>query len=146
MSVVTFHVNVPDPLAYACRLLRKATSLGSRITVTGELETLRRLDSVLWTFSPLEFVPHCWDSAPESMRLASPVVLASDLAQLPPASAVLHLGGALPPALNQPDAPFDKIIEVVGQGAHQVQQARLRWRAYQALGHTMVHHDLAQAA
>ena len=35
MTEVEFHVNVPDRLQYACRLLRKACRKGVRVAVTG---------------------------------------------------------------------------------------------------------------
>lgn len=149
MSEVAFHTHAPDPLGYACRLLRKALSLGHRVSVTGETAPLRELDVALWTFAPQEFIPHCWDSAPPAMREASPIVLHADPRQAPaPAPVLLHLGGPLPPALLGPDgagallARFEKIIEVVGQGADALPQARLRWRHYLALGHVVQHHPV----
>lgn len=147
MSAVTFHTNAPDPLGYTCRLLRKAVSLGSRVSVTGAPAALRELDQALWTFAALEFVPHCWDNASPTMRAASPIVLHSDPAQSPGAAPVLlHLGGPLPAPLQRDAAAlaqFDKIIEVVGQGADAVQQARQRWRDYLAQGHSVQHHLVA---
>ena len=58
MTEIAFHVNVPDRLAYACRLLRKAVRQGARVAVTAPPATLRGLDRALWTFEPTEFVPH----------------------------------------------------------------------------------------
>ena len=73
MTEVAFHFNAPDRLAYACRLLRKAVGSGARVVVTGEGGLLRELDTTLWTFAPLEFVPHCHSRA-------EPAVLAPVLA------------------------------------------------------------------
>jgi hypothetical protein len=36
MTEIAFHFNVPDKLAYSCRLLRKAYLSGARVVVTGE--------------------------------------------------------------------------------------------------------------
>ena len=58
MTEVAFHFNAPQKLAYACRLLRKAAASGAKVVVTGEPQLLRELDVALWTFAPLEFVPH----------------------------------------------------------------------------------------
>ena len=59
MTEVAFHFNAPDRMAYVCRLLRKAVASGARVVVTGMPEALRQLDTALWTFSPVDFVPHC---------------------------------------------------------------------------------------
>jgi len=59
MTEVAFHFNVPDKLSYGCRLLRKAWGSGAQVVVIGGPETLESLDLMLWTFSALEFVPHC---------------------------------------------------------------------------------------
>ena len=63
MTEVAFHFNMPDKVAYACRLVRKASRAGTRVVVTGEPTLLRSLDTELWTFSPLEFIPHCHASS-----------------------------------------------------------------------------------
>ena len=76
MTEVAFHFNAPDKVGYACRLLRKAVGAGSRVVVTAEDALLRRLDVSLWSFAPLEFLPHCHSSAQQQVLAASPVVLA----------------------------------------------------------------------
>jgi DNA polymerase-3 subunit chi len=141
MSQVTFHVNAPDPMAYACRLLRKAAGQGARVVVTGESDTLDRLDLALWTFAAQEFLPHCRSDAGPAMLQASSVVLAEVDQHLPQAPVLLHLGGPAPAASGD----FAKIIEIVGQGESDRLDARLRWKQYAALGHQMAHHDVAQA-
>jgi len=77
MTEIAFHFNAPDKLAYACRLLRKAVSSGAQVVVTGEPASLSALDTQLWTFAALEFVPHCRADSPVEQRLASPVILSA---------------------------------------------------------------------
>lgn len=44
---------------FACRLAEKAFRLGHRIHLhTGDADAARRLDALLWDFSPTGFVPH----------------------------------------------------------------------------------------
>ena len=140
MTQVTFHVNAPDPTAYTCRLLRKAASLGAKVMVTGAPDALDRLDLALWTFAPLEFVPHCRSAAPASVLQASPIVLSGPREKVPGASVLLHLGGPAPENPGQ----FEKIIEVVGQGMPDLQEARQRWKLYAGQGYDMVHHEVTQ--
>ena len=64
MTEVAFHFNAPDKLAYACRLLRKAVGSGARVVVTAPADVLARLNSLLWTFSQLDFIPHATQSDP----------------------------------------------------------------------------------
>ena len=40
MTEIRFYVNLQDPVGYACRLLRKAHGLGTRVVVTGDAATL----------------------------------------------------------------------------------------------------------
>ena len=51
MTEVTFHFNVPDKLGYACRLLRKAYAAGGPVGVVAPPDTLRALDTALWSSS-----------------------------------------------------------------------------------------------
>ena len=139
MTQVAFHFNAADKTAYTCRLLRKAAGLGARVAVTGEPEELRQLDVALWTFSALEFVPHCRGDAPDSVRQASPIVLAVENQQVPDAGVLVHLGGAPPEGFER----FEKMIEVVGLGESDRQEARQRWKLYAGQGHQLVHHDVA---
>jgi len=59
MTRVDFHSNVPGKLAYACRLVRKAYGAGQKVIVVGDQAALQAFDTQLWTFSALDFLPHC---------------------------------------------------------------------------------------
>jgi DNA polymerase-3 subunit chi len=139
MSQVAFHFNAPDKTVYACRLLRKATGQGAKVVVTGHADELDRLDHALWTFGAVEFLPHCRGDASNAMIQASPVILSGFGAAVPEASVLVHLGGPI----STDTGKFEKIIEIVGQGEGDRQEARLRWKQYAALGHQLVHHDVA---
>lgn len=140
MTEVAFHFNAPDRLGYACRLLRKATGAGARVVVTGQAQVLRELDQALWTFAPLEFVPHCYRQ-PSSAALAqrSPVVLADDPADTPHQHVLVNLGGPVPQGFER----FERLIEVVTGDDDDRQQARARWKHYADRGYAITRHDLA---
>jgi DNA polymerase III subunit chi len=140
MTEVAFHFNVPDKLAYACRLLRKATGAGSRVVVTGESQDLRTLDTELWTFSALEFIPHCHAASAEPQVLsASPVVLADTARGTPHQQVLVNLGQAIPEGFER----FERLIEVVSQDEGDRQQARTRWKHYADRGYAIQRHDIA---
>jgi DNA polymerase-3 subunit chi len=138
MTEVAFHFNAPDPVAYACRLLRKAVSSGARMVVLGVPDTLQQLDLALWTFSPPDFVPHCHvDSDPRIVAM-SPVILASSTESLPHQQVLLNLGHRVPDGFER----FDRVIEVVGLDDEDRQLARGRWKHYTDRGYTITRHDL----
>lgn len=140
MTEVAFHFNVPDKLGYACRLLRKAAGSGAKVVVTGEAELLRALDTELWTFSALEFLPHCHAaSADPQVLAASPIVLADAPRATPHQEVLVNLGTRIPDGFER----FERLIEVVTQGDEDRQQARLRWKHYADRGYAIKRHDLA---
>jgi DNA polymerase-3 subunit chi len=141
MTEVAFHFNAPDKVGYACRLLRKATGAGARVVVTGDPDTLRELDVALWTFSQLEFIPHCLGTAQEQMVAASPVVLSETAHGMPHQQVLVNLGGAVPPGFER----YERLIEVVTQQDEDRQDARGRWRHYADRGYAITRHDLAGA-
>ncbi|WP_342663785.1 DNA polymerase III subunit chi [Ottowia thiooxydans] len=138
MTGVEFHFNVPDKLAYACRFLRKAYGAGAKVGVLGDKETLLALNTALWTFSALDFIPHCPVSAKASMLAATPIVLALDASRLPHTQVLLHLGQEVPEGFER----FERLIELVSQEEADRASARLRWRHYASRGYAIEQHGL----
>jgi DNA polymerase-3 subunit chi len=140
---VAFHFNVPDPLHYLLRLLRKVRQAGMSALVCAPPELARELDQALWTFAPEDFIAHArWD-ADESVRTHSPILLAEQAVVWPGAEVLINL---LPlPELPPAYAGYRKVIEIVGLDQPGREAARLRWRAYIALGHELKRHDAAAA-
>jgi DNA polymerase-3 subunit chi len=141
MTEIAFHFNAPDKLAYACRLLRKAVSSGARVVVTGDAASLQALDTLLWTFSPLEFLAHCRAGSPAEQLMASPVVLAAHIEggpELPHHQVLLNLGHEVAAGYER----FERAIEVVTLDEQDRQQARHRWKHYADRGYAITRHDL----
>ena len=139
MTEVAFHTGIANPLDYACRLLRKAYRSGARVAVHGEPAALDRLDQALWTFEPLEFVPHVMlprDGA-DARRLAmSPIVLVKGDAAAPVACRVgVTLAGH--PVADV--GAFDRLIAIIGLGPEDREAGRQRWREYERAGHAVNH-------
>ncbi|MFV0679480.1 DNA polymerase III subunit chi [Ottowia sp.] len=138
MTEVMFHFNVPDKLGYACRLLRKASASGRPVGVLAPEPLLTELDRALWSFAPLEFLPHCLSSASPDVLAQTPLVLATDSAQLPHTDVLLHLGDAVPAGFER----FERLIELVGTNENDRLQARQRWRHYADRGYAIQRHDV----
>lgn len=141
---VDFHTGLGDKLAYACRLLRKAQRSRARVVVTGDAAQLARLDQLLWTFDPGEFIPHARLRAGEQPppRLApTPLWLAEQPADAGACDVLVNLG---PGALG--DAPLPaRTIELVARADDEVAAGRQRWRAHVAAGRAPVNHPQDQA-
>jgi DNA polymerase-3 subunit chi len=142
MTPILFHVNVPDPLPYACRLLRKAYRAGARVLVRCPAQDLLELDKVLWAFKPTEFVPHVVVKAGSPnvrQREASPIWLADSLDELPSSPVVLL---NLSPEPVQGVERFERVIEIVSTEPTQLKAARSRWKHYCAMGLAPEKHEV----
>jgi DNA polymerase III subunit chi len=128
---IDFHTNVGDSLLYACRLARKAYLAGQPIVVLADAARLRAFDERLWTFSPLEFVPHCMAGQPLAER--TPVVLATDLEAAPHHRVLLNLGATVPAQF----ARFERLLEVVGNAEDELLAGRERYRFYRDRGYAL---------
>ena len=138
MTEVTFHFNVPDPLEYVGRLVRRAAGTGARVVVTGDSGLLQQLDKALWTASPTDFFPHCHAAGAEPHVLqASPVVLADSARGTPHQEVLVNVGGGVPEGFEK----FERLNEIVTQDEADRQRARLRWKHYAARGYAIRRYD-----
>ena len=139
MTEVAFHTGIANPLDYACRLLRKAYRSGARVAVHGDAVALDRLDQALWTFEPLEFVPHIVlpRDAHDALRVqATPVVLLKG-ESAPPAGCRVAVTLAAHPVDDV--SAYDRLIAIVGLSPEHREAGRQRWREYERAGHAMSH-------
>lgn len=92
---------------------------------------LKRLDTLLWTFDPAEFIPHRIGEplSPDEVGL----VEAPDL--LGHRALLLNLGVDMPGAAQE----FERILDVVGCEPESVLAARHRYRAYRQFGAQISH-------
>ncbi len=138
---VEFHTGVPDTLAFACRLVRKAYRRGFTVLCLAPRADLDKLDRALWTFVEREFIPHArLGVATAAMLERSPIWLATEMpGEGTSRDVVVRLGAET--ALGQ--AASARTIEVVGQDADEVDRGRDLWRQYKAAGFEVVHHPFA---
>ena len=140
MARIEFHFNAPALVPYACRLLRKVHARGLSAQVVGNGTTLAQLDQALWTFSQLDFLPHCAADAPAAVRQMSRVLLSQQPCEDWPRQILVNLGEAVPQGFEA----FERVIDVVSVDELHRAQGRERWRQYSKAGHELVRHDLAQ--
>ncbi|EKZ99720.1 MULTISPECIES: DNA polymerase III subunit chi [Cupriavidus] len=139
MTRIDFHSNVPDTLTYVCRLVRKAYGAGQKVVVHGAPQQLAQLDARLWSFSPLDFLPHCGVDSPNAA--VTPIILAAALDAVPHHQLLVNLAPEAPAQF----ASFERLIEVVGATPEARDSGRERYRFYRERGYPLTHHDIGQA-
>ncbi|MCF8167140.1 MAG: DNA polymerase III subunit chi [Rhodoferax sp.] len=139
MTEIAFHFGVPDKVAYACRLLRKALTRDAWVTVACETSTQPFLSAALWSIAPSDFVVHCGQTDDTAMQMLSPLLLTTDLDVKPGKRRVLvNLRDTVVTGYTQ----FERLIEVVSTDAIDRENARRRWKHYTQLGYAIVRHDV----
>jgi DNA polymerase-3 subunit chi len=135
MTRIDFHTNVPDKLAYACRLARKAYAAGNRIVLMMEdAAQLTELDGMMWTFSATDFLPHV--PAGDALATATPIILAdSDNAELPHHDLLVNLSRRVPAGVDG----FQRVIEVVSADEADAAAGGQRYAAYTRHNHPLTH-------
>lgn len=126
MTRVDFHTNVPDKLAYACRLARKAYMAGNKVVVlAADSAQMQALNAAMWTISPTDFVPHVLAGDP--LAAHTPVILTdSEDREVPHHDILVNLSLAMPANYDQ----YQRVFEIVSQDEADAQAGRQRFIHY----------------
>ncbi|MES2299990.1 MAG: DNA polymerase III subunit chi [Pseudomonadota bacterium] len=130
MTRIDFHTNVPDKLAYACRLARKAYGArASLIMLAEDAAQARALDAALWTFSERDFLPHVMAHDPLAER--TPIIVCSEEPD-PQASHLAHCTLLVNLSTRAPRDPgrYERVVEIVSSDAADAACGRQRYSAY----------------
>ena len=135
MTRIDFRSNVPDKIAYACRLVRKARAADCRVVLlASDHAEMMALDQSLWTFSEQEFLPHV--IAGDPLAPSTPVILTDDdSAELPHHQILINLSMRTPAHF----ARFERMIELVSSSDADKLAGRERYRFYQQRGYPLTH-------
>jgi DNA polymerase-3 subunit chi len=135
MTRIDFHSDVPDKIAYTCRLVRKARTANCRIVLlTRDHADLAALDEALWTFSETDFLPHT--AAGDELSPDTPVILTdNDTADVPHHEVLINLSGNTPAHF----ARFERMIEIIAADEADRTAGRERFRFYKQRGYTLNH-------
>jgi DNA polymerase-3 subunit chi len=132
MTRIDFYFNAPSKIAFACRMARKARSAGSQLVIYGsDAEMLTRLDRELWTFSALDFLPHCY--AHEALAAQTPILLASQSCETAHHEVLVNLDRVQPEFFSR----FERVIEIVSGDDDDRSAARERWKFYKERGYAL---------
>jgi len=135
MTRIDFHSNVPNKLAYACRLVRKARAAQCKIVLLGrDRGELTQLDQLLWSFSEQDFIPHVHASDP--LAAQTPVILTdSEAVELPHHHVLINLSGNTPEHF----ARFERMFEIISSDEADKAAGRDRYRFYKERGYPLSH-------
>jgi len=135
MTRIDFHSNVPDKIAYACRLVRKARAANCRIVLmTDDAAHAARLDQALWSFSEADFIPHVM--AGDALAATTPVILAHDgSTELPHNQVLINLTSNTPTHFTR----FERMFEIISSDEDDKLAGRERYRFYQQGGYPLTH-------
>lgn len=135
MTRIDFHTNVPDKIAYACRLVRKARSARHKVVLmTDDAAQLAELDEAMWTFSATDFLPHV--AASDALATQTPVLLTdNDAAELPHRELLINLSRRTPATLDQ----FARVIEIISSDEEDAAAGRKRYSAYKQQAYPLTH-------
>ena len=142
MTHIDFHVNAPVKLAYACRLARKGYGSGRPMVFYARDPVLDTFDRLLWTFSDVDFIPHC--RVRDRLADVTPILLAGP----DDAEACRHHDVIVNLDREQPEffSRFERMIEVVEAADEDLEAGRARWKFYKDRGYPLNRHDLAPSA
>lgn len=145
MTKVDFYIlsnEGPDePLRVACRVAEKAWRQGNRVRVEADgAESLRRLDSLMWTYKQESFLPHEVEGEHGDWQEIepAPVVLGTAGGPGEPPDVLINLSGVIP--ISADNCP--RIAEIVAGDAQSKQAARERYRRYREKGFDLSSHQI----
>lgn len=140
MIQVDYYTGAADKLTIACRICTKVVQQMQRMLIlSDDALQLTQLDKLLWTFSSVSFVPHCF--VDNQLSPVTPIVLGAPTQIRPETLNYIIL-------LNFHDEilPYyqyvNRVIEIVDQTPMDKEKARKRYRIYQAQGCDIRHHNL----
>jgi DNA polymerase-3 subunit chi len=139
---IDFHFNVDHPVIHACRVVRKAFGSGrSVLAFSRDAQRLARLDSALWTFSALDFLPHVY--ADSELADRTPVWLSMTQLADRERDVLLLLDEQVAPDFERWFERFERVIEIVSNDADDRARARARFKAYRDRGFAPRSHEIA---
>jgi DNA polymerase-3 subunit chi len=141
MTRIDFHTNIPDKLAYACRLARKAYAAKARVVLLAEdAAQADALNAALWTLADTDFIPHVLAGDP--LAAETPVIVtADDAAALPHYEMLINLTRRTPATVDR----FARVFEIISSDELDAAEGRKRYVAYKKQSYPLTHFVAGQS-
>ena len=141
MSLVDFHIldNKENLvlLRYACRLIRKAYKKNFKVYVRTENDQdMIQLDTLLWTFSELDFIPH---ATVETESGQEPVIIGMIDRQGDSKTILINLSTKM----AQDYSSYSRVFELIGNDPDVITAGRDRYRRYRKMNDQVNNHHIA---
>lgn len=145
MARVDFYIlnstDPDEPFRVACRVAEKAWRQGHRVRVeSDDKETLRRLDTLMWTFKQESFLPHEMEGEHDDWQQLdpAPVVLGTPATSTEGPDVLINLSASVPAIAER----CARIAEIVSADREARQQGRERYRLYRDRGFELISHEI----
>ena len=141
MTRIDFHTPIPDKLAYACRLARKAYGARAKIVVLADSpEQADALNAAMWTVSDTDFIPHVM--AGDSLAPQTPIVITdNEDSELPHHDMLVNLTRRRPRNFTQ----FARVFEIISIDEEDAAEGRKRYVAYKKESYPLTHFVAGQS-
>ena len=141
MTRIDFHTNIPDKLAYACRLARKAYGARAKIVVLADSpEQADALNAAMWTVSDTDFIPHVMAGDP--LAAQTPIVITdNEDSELPHHDMLVNLTRRRPRNFMQ----FARVFEIISIDEEDAAEGRKRYIAYKKESYPLTHFVAGQS-
>ncbi|MGX4640768.1 DNA polymerase III subunit chi [Massilia sp. SYSU DXS3249] len=141
MTRIDFHTNIPDKLAYACRLARKAYAAKAKVVLLAEDDAqAAALNDALWTLSDTDFLPHVL--ADDPLAPETPIIVtSSEEAALPHHDMLVNLTRRTPSTFAQ----FARVFEIISTDEADAAAGRQRYVAYKKQSYPLTHFVAGQS-
>ncbi|MEW7848916.1 DNA polymerase III subunit chi [Massilia aurea] len=141
MTRIDFHTNIPDKLAYACRLARKAYGARAKIVVLADSpEQADALNAAMWTVSDTDFIPHVLAGDPLAPQ--TPIVITdNEDSELPHHDMLVNLTRRRPRNFTQ----FARVFEIISINEEDAAEGRKRYIAYKKESYSLTHFVAGQS-
>ena len=141
MTRIDFHTNIPDKLAYACRLARKAYGARAKIVVLADSpEQADALNAAMWTVSDTDFIPHVMAGDP--LAAQTPIVITdNEDSELPHHDMLVNLTRRRPRNFTQ----FARVVEIISIDEEDAAEGRKRYVAYKKESYPLTHFVAGQS-
>jgi DNA polymerase-3 subunit chi len=141
MTRIDFHTNIPDKLAYACRLARKAYAAKGKVVLLAEdAAQASALNDALWTLSDTDFLPHVMAGDPLAGQ--TPIIVTdSEEAALPHYDMLVNLTRRTPATFAQ----FARVFEIISTNEDDAAAGRQRYVAYKKQSYPLTHFVAGQS-
>lgn len=141
MTRIDFHTNIPDKLAYACRLARKAYGAGGKLVLLAEdADQAAALDAALWNVSETDFLPHV--QAGDPLAAQTPIIVTFDeTLAFPHQDMLVNLTRRTPTGFER----FQRVFEIISLDETDAAEGRKRYSFYKKQSFNLTHFVAGQS-